>query len=90
VNEAQWVAWFAAHPFTRTLALVAVGTIGATVKADYNKFKERQQDNGELEYSSWVVVRKSLWSLVTAVVLSIAPVIWTELLKILGGGVLTP
>ena len=89
ITEAAAIAWFAAHPFTRSLALVALGTISATVKADYNTFVEAKKADPTLQFSSWVMMTKSLWSLITAVVVSIAPSIWAELIKILGGGVLS-
>lgn len=90
ITEAAAMAWFAAHPFTRSVVLVALGTVAATVKADYNKFMEAKKADPSLQFSSWVMMQKSLWSLVTAVVVSIAPSIWAELIKILGGGVLGP
>ena len=88
VSEAQLTAWFGVHPFTRTLTLMVLTAITVKVKQDYEDYKKALAANPDTVYSFMVMVKKCAWGTVTAGVLAGVPTIVSEVLKILGGGVL--
>jgi hypothetical protein len=90
VSEQQLIAWFAVHPFTRSVVSITVGALAVAVKHDYNDFKEAQKADPTLRFDIVVAVQKYGWSLVTAAVVAVGPTLIAEVIKILGGGVLTP
>lgn len=88
VSETQLIQWFAVHPFLRSVSLVALGAIAVKVKQDYEDYRKALADNPDTPYSFWVMITKCAWGTVTAAVVAVAPTVWAEIMKILGGGVL--
>ena len=80
--------FFATHPLTRTLILLAYGALSVAIKHDYNDFKASQKEDPKLRFKLTTALQKWGWGLVTAVVASVGPTVLAEVTKILGGGVL--
>lgn len=87
-TEIRLMAWFAAHPFTRTVTLMALTAIVVKIKQDFEDYRKALADNPYTPYLVWEMIKKCAWGTVTAGVLAIVPTVWAEIIKILGGGVL--
>ena len=88
VTESTLMAWFSVHPFTRSVSLVALGAVAVKVKQDYVDYQKALAANPDTPYSILTMIQKCGWGTVTAAVVSVAPIVWAEVLKVLGGGVL--
>lgn len=86
INEAALVAWFAVHPFTRTVTIMLLTAIVIKVKQDWEDYKKELKREPDTPYLVWVMVKKCIWGTVTVGVMSIVPTVLSEIFKILGGG----
>lgn len=82
------MAWFAAHPFTRTVILVAMGAVSAYARNDWKNFVAAKQADPSANYKLSVALPQWLEGMALAVVLAVGPVVIAEVMKILGGGTL--
>lgn len=81
MSEQQLMDWFAAHPFTRSLCLLAFGALAAGVRADWAKWQQHRMKDPTVEFSLWIAARSYFYAMVTAV----APAFAAQVFKILGG-----
>lgn len=79
--EDQLIAWFAAHPFLRTLALLTVGTLSAYAKKDWDKYKADKEINPARTFN-WAVAGKQY---LEAVIMAVLPAVFAKIWTILGG-----
>lgn len=79
--EQQLIHYFATHPFQQALCLAAVGAALAGIRADWAKWQQQKATHPETPYDWWVATRSTLYAVATAV----APVVMSEVYKILGG-----
>lgn len=87
IDEAYLMKWFSEHPFTRTVTVLAIGAVTQKIKQDWNDYNEAKKLDPTITYSYWVMSQKAIWGVVTALVISVAPAIYGEIMKILGGSI---